>query len=95
MTPLLLLGYDDELIDDGFDIVNMAHELLNGARSFPLAYAALQQRMKIASKSAGSTRNATPVKSLTALALAVLAVACDSAPASATPLLGTTQRFEV
>lgn len=51
--------------------------------------------MKIASKSAGSPRNASPVKSLTAMALAVLAVFCGTAPASATPLLGTAQSFAV
>ena len=42
VIPRLLLVCDDELIDDGFDIVNIAHELLDGGRLFPLADAALQ-----------------------------------------------------
>src|SRR5450830_1396157 len=42
VIPRLLLVCDDELIDDGFDIVNIAHELLDGERLFRLAYTALQ-----------------------------------------------------
>ena len=37
VVPALLLVHHDELIDDGFDIVNIAHELLDGGRLFPLA----------------------------------------------------------
>src|SRR5665811_1756062 len=51
--------------------------------------------MKIASKSARSTRTASSLKSLPVLALAVMAVFCGAAPASATPFLGTAQSFAV
>lgn len=44
--------------------------------------------MKIVSKSASRTRTASSLKSLSVLALAVMAVFCGAAPASATPLLG-------
>ena len=45
--------------------------------------------MKIASKSATSTRDGSALKSLSTLALAVIAVFCGASPASATPLLGS------
>jgi len=51
--------------------------------------------MKIASKSARSTRTASALKSLSTLALAVAAVFGGAAPASATPILGTAQSFAV
>ena len=45
--------------------------------------------MKIASNHTGSTRTANSLKSLSAMALAMLAVFGGTAPASATPLLGS------
>lgn len=45
--------------------------------------------MKIASNHTGSTRTANSLKSLSAMALAMLAVFGGAAPASATPLLGS------
>jgi len=46
--------------------------------------------MKIASKSARSIRDGSALKSWSVLALAVLAVFCGAAPASADPILGST-----
>lgn len=51
--------------------------------------------MKITSKYARSTSNASSPKSLSILALAVIGVFCGTSPASATPLLGMAQSFSV
>src|SRR5665647_819676 len=46
--------------------------------------------MKFASKQARNTPKASALKSLSTLALAVMAVFCGAAPASADPILGST-----